>query len=846
MEEVGTFPIKLADKTYYIDIGSWKARDVTDFSPKTTVPGTGAVFGDLQMHQPISFNNWQHGFGFIWHEDEAGYLSTDGNIDTRHERSVMMYTASTSSDTNNNDKDQGLVFLSNFFTRGAAGLRYYSGGSWAGVNIQRPIFDATSENSGTGIATGGTITASHTITTEGASRALFVGVIIENSTNVTNVTAVYGTLNMTLVTDSSVGTTPNVRAFYLLAVPPGTNNIVVTYTISAGTIEALIIGASFIYVNQTTLFDVVTTEAGWAGITNTISPTAAANELVLDFLAKDGAETDTAAVQLTGQTQIAQEQELTGADIHGCASYFHTTSSDTTPDIQWNWTNARDWAHLAIPINPIAETQIDILFENGEYIFAQPTGQRLMRSTSGTANWVPAGANNASSAYSWVEMHGGYIFAGKTSEAQVYFDSNSNLSSLYGDPADDADEMIAGPGTTGTLFGISYLEKLAVARTDGLWTMDTNDATTTAWISKRTLNFANLKATVNFRTMATNGGSLYFTIQDKIIYEWNGARLQDITPSPITDVWPYTTYYRFDNFTPFGTWLLMSARTSDTEYTESIIAWDGVGFHKLLDPITDGDGTISMISVDTANNYLWFHVTKPTAGTNTTYYIEYQTTSDFPYANFPTTGTHRVTTSRVHAGFRRVDKSMPILWTECDNVTATRYIRVQYAIDDSDTFYTWDDLTAEGINILTLPQNKLTEEFKYIRLRFIFVTDATAETPVLEGATMMVMMRPDFKMGYSFDILGGTGVASGMFEDDRTGYSIMKDLRDARNSKGPIELETPFGDHVYGYLTSLSEAAMEYEPEDYEGGKINILQVIRCNFAEVMTVSGDPVEPEWN
>jgi hypothetical protein len=254
-----------------------------------------------------------------------------------------------------------------------------------------------------------------------------------------------------------------------------------------------------------------------------------------------------------------------------------------------------------------------------------------------------------------------------------------------------------------------------------------------------------------------------------------------------------------------------------------------------------------MLAIDPENNYIWYHVNKPTASTNNTYYIEFQADTDLPYANFPTSGTNRLTTSRIHGGFRRVDKSMPALWVETDNLTTTRTILIEYAIDNGSTWYTWDTLTTNGEHLLTLPSNKLTEEFKYIRLRFTLTTASASETPVLEGYALMVMMRPDFKMGYSFEVIGGSNVSSGMFEDSRTGESIMKDIRRARDMKNPISLVTPFGDEVYGYVTSITEQALEWEPDDYMGGHINILQMIQVNFVESLAVEGteEDVEPTW-
>jgi hypothetical protein len=761
------------------------------------------------------------------------------------------------------------VFNSNFFTWGTGGLRYYDGATWTGVNVQRAIFDTASEGSEENVADTVAMGAiSHTVTDEGDNNLLIIAVGVNDAVThfandaglETKITATYGGTAMTVVSGSGAIETSSSNfgqvLFYMKSadITAGTAaDIVVTPdTDAGGTVDITVLAASFIYVDQTTPFIALAAGNEAEGTAATAAdlasvPATDSTELIVDFLFKEGTESGDSATANTLQTEIAQD-DLATPTMHHCSSYQQGAAA--TVAMGWTWTNSRDFVYTALALNPKAETAITFLFENGEYLFAAPTGQRLLKSASGTSTWTPAGFNNKSNDYSWLEMHGGYIFGGKNSEAEVYFDTNSDLSALAGDPGDDADELVAGPGTTGTKSGISFLEKLAVARTDGLWTMDTDSATTTEWISKRTLNFKNLNAPVNFKTMATWGGSLYFTIQDKIIYEWNGAKLQNISPGYITDAWEYVTWYRFDNFTPFGDWLLMTARTTDTlsghtGYAEAIIAWDGVGFHQLTVPITDGDGSITMMAIDTQNNYIWYHVSK--TASETTYFHAFQSDSDFAFANYPTTGTHQITTSRIHAGFRRVDKSMPSLWLETDNCSATEKITVQYALDDSSTFRTWDTIVSDGEHVLYLPQNKLTEEFRYIRLRFVLETGSATATPVLEGFAMMVMMRPDFKMGYSFDIIGGTNVASGMFEDDRTGRSIMMDLRALRDRKEPIELVTPFGDHVFGYLTSLTEQAVEWEPEDHEGGDVNILQLLRCNFVETMAVDGteDDVEPNW-
>jgi len=849
--DLPTFPIELDGKPYYIDIGSWKARDVTDFAPKTTVPGTGAMYSDLQLYQPIAQRDFRRGFGFIWHDDESGYLNTDGYIDTRHKGAVMMSTASTSSETNNATKEGGLTYSSSYFSWGSDGVRKYASGSWSAINIQRPIWDAASEGSATGVATAGTLTVSHTVTTEGTNRALYVGVIIDTNANLTSIGVKYNTVAMSSI--YSGGTTPYLEVFRLVAPATGANDIVATFTLASGTVEAVLIGASYINVLQATPEDATTAGTG-TGTASAVTPTASDRENVLDFLATNGNEATLAHVitDISIQTLIAVDDTTTGTDIALATSSQFADSANSTPSMSWTWTGSQDFVHVGIPINPQAEIQVDFMLENGEYLFACPSNGRIMRSLGGSADYLPAGINNASSDYSWLEIHSGYTFAGKNSEAEIYFDGNSDLSVLAGDPIYDTDEQVAGPGQIGTKFGVSFLERLAVARIDGLWMLEgpelflkSDDTFTERWKTRQILNFSEQKHVNNFRSMVTWGGSLYFSIQDKLLYEWNGSRLQNMTPGRITDAWEYTNYYRFDNLTPFGNWLLFSARTSSTTYDESIIAYDGVGFHKLADPITSSTtDSISMIGIDTNNNYIWFHTT---GNADETFYIEYQTSSDLPFANFPTAASpvNQLTTSRIHGGFRRITKSMPFLWTEVDNVSSARYITVQYAINGSSTYHKWADLTSTGVRILALPQNLLTVEFDYINLRFIFTTDSATQTPVLENFAMMVMMRPDEKYGYTFDVIGGSAMSAGMHEDTRTGYSVMHDIRKARASKSPVLLITPFRDKIWGYVSSISENAIEWEPDNMTGGAINILQIIRINFVEVVSIEGEDVMPNF-
>src|SRR3990167_10821740 len=131
--------IFLDGKPYRIDFDSWRGKDIIDFAPRATVPGGTAVLSDLGMFQPLYQTDWRHGFGFHWYSDSMGYMSTTGNIDSRQDGLVMLFTAAVSSDTNNNQKKDGVIFNGNLYTWGAAGLRKFDGASWSSIYTTNPV-----------------------------------------------------------------------------------------------------------------------------------------------------------------------------------------------------------------------------------------------------------------------------------------------------------------------------------------------------------------------------------------------------------------------------------------------------------------------------------------------------------------------------------------------------------------------------------------------------------------------------------------------------------------------------------------------------------------------------------
>lgn len=601
MSEFGD--IVIDGKPFRVNLPSYSTRDIVDFAPRATVPGNSYVMADLGLYQPLVQTDWQHGIGFHWYSDAAGYMRTVGNIDTRHDGLVMMFTEPEASDTNNNAKTGGTVFNGNWYTWGAAGLRKYSGGTWTS------IYSASAVN-----------------------YALNVG-------------------------------------DYLLFCPDG------------GRIQKM-----------------------------------------------------------------------------------------DTSDVVTN-----------------------------------------------------AGLDANASDYKWLIVHNGFIYAGKDGTNRIHYTDKSDASDLEGTTSDPG-TIYCGVGNIPTIGAIVYSGSLYVSRQDGMWQIGEDN------IARRVLDYSDSISANNFRDMTSLNGYVYFPIRDKII-QWNGVRVADITPSRITDEFPYITYSSFRNFMTNDKFMLCTGRTTETVYTESLLAWDGVGWHRLTDFLSSSTASCTMLEFDQQNNYLWYHVDD---STDKTYFIRLNNNS-YPYANFPTSGQHSLITSRNDMGFRRIEKSMTSMFVEARNVNANRYIDVYYSIDGGADVY-WDRIKSNGMTELHFPGGFPTVEFSNIVFRFDFVTDTATQSPVLESYTINFIMRPMTRAGYTFDVVAATGFEMEGRQDERTSAEIFKDLMQIRNSTAPVRFIGLYGEEILGYLTSVRSVPTYRTLNMEDGGQNYIELVINCSFVEMESV----------
>lgn len=454
-----------------------------------------------------------------------------------------------------------------------------------------------------------------------------------------------------------------------------------------------------------------------------------------------------------------------------------------------------------------------------DYLFVCPDGARIRKvDTSDTV--TDAGLDANSTDYKWLIIHNGYIYAGKDGTSYVHYDSELDLSQLHGDSSDTA-RITVGGGGYATVGAIVYSSNLYIARTDGLWQLGED------LIARRALDFSGEIDSANFQSMAVHNGYLVFPIRDSLV-QWNGVRTNDITPQRLNDEFPYITYGNFDNFVVRGQYLYMTAQTvNDTSVSCDLLCYDGVGWHKLK-TLSTGTDVVSAMGWDSENNYIWYHVN---ATADVTYFFPLQDRSDFPYANFDTSGTHEIHFSRYNMGFNRVKKSMPSVLVEASGLTTARYLTVYYKMDFDTTWTEWGTVDQDGTTELTGPGSARTREYNFIRFKVAFVTNLAGRTPVLEKFTVKFLMRPDVLYGYSFQIPLADNVMYGTFEDKRTAYDILFDLEEARDSKAPIEFVDIWGRTHYGYITSMDGRAIESNV--VSGERPVIESVLNINFIEV-------------
>lgn len=465
-------------------------------------------------------------------------------------------------------------------------------------------------------------------------------------------------------------------------------------------------------------------------------------------------------------------------------------------------------------------TNINALLSTGSYLFVAPNGSRLQK-VDGSDVVTNAGTATALD-FKWMVIHNGYVYAGVDGTNRVHYDSSNDLATLQGDTADPTAIYVGGGGMQ-TLWAVSFNGSLYIARPDGLWRLDEQR------IARRVLDFSDQISTSNFASYAIHNGNLVFPIRDRI-FQWNGVRLADITPPQLSDAFPYVTLGLFDNFAVVGRFLYCTARDNQASYSEHLMCYDGTAWFRLAENlVTGGAGSVSMLAYNPVHNKLHYHVSN--GGTQTTSAIQFQSLSEYPYSNFPTSGVHSVHTSRLDMGFRRVQKSTPSIIVEASNIAAGRSIAIYYSLDGA-AYALWGTVTANGVTTLTAPGGSV--QYNYIQFRIDLSTNNAAQTPVLEGLVARFIMRPSTQLGWGFDIPIAKMMDTGELVDTRNPVDYVDNLRADRQSAAPVAFVDPWGRTYSVYVSSLQERLTEFHDTtegtdatpDLEGVvSVNLVQV---------------------
>ena len=819
--------VSINSKHYRIDMNTWRRRDLSDFSPRASVPGGASVYNDLLLYQPLVQEDWRHGFGFSWFRDEAGYQFSHGNIDTRHENLVMMYTASV---LGANDKAMKgwITWDSKLYGWNDTGLyrRSSMDGTFSLVYTGKVNYALGTSDYLFVFPDG---TRPYYSKTGDANVTPFVKATIDTSTGVANsnlrFTAIQsGVAGNTITVTYATGASAADKA-YVTVVDDD-----ITVTLHANTTALQVMNAMLADVPA--YAQVV---AKMTGTNNSILWTAkdqgeSGNDIkVIYKLGATGPGLETVAYRGTEitiimhrRTKAAQVIDVVARDATAAALVVgsNATPSDGTgkiiqTDVKNTWT--KTWQLSDGSVKKVTDL-ISVELKPGETGAGKPGAMAAvtLADGAGTESWIQTGVNEYATDFKWVTTFNGYVYAGKDGSNLVFYASESDLADLHGRKEDDPSVIFTGNDDLPTLQAVVYSGQLYVSKEDGLYNIGADN------IARRVLDYTSERSSSNFRSLAVYQGYLIFPIRDRV-YQWNGSRLSDVTPPRLSDTFPYITYGQFANFVSVGRYLYMVGYTNETTFRVSLLCWDMVGWFELTD-ITIGSSpfTVTSMAYDAINNYLWYSWNS--TNLNYTYYVPFQALSEFPYASFPTSGTNYLQTSKMDMGFKRIQKSTPSLLITAANLSSTRYLLVYYRLNGTGGFLAWggtagttNKVATSGITELTDPLGtgtRSTLEYYHIEFQIEFVTGTAAQSPILQDLTLRFILRPDTYYGWSFQIVAAGDTQYGMSVDERTAKDILTDLETARNSKKPVIFIDPWGVSNQVYVTAMNEAGVEYHVDE--------------------------------
>lgn len=432
--------------------------------------------------------------------------------------------------------------------------------------------------------------------------------------------------------------------------------------------------------------------------------------------------------------------------------------------------------------------------------------------------------SNPAHNFAKLEVFGGFFWGYENNTNFLHFWSEVTGSDAEGHGTTDPAVIQIGNKATKIRNILAFNNQLWVFKDDGAWVVGEDN------LAYHTLNYASEQSTLNFQSIAVWAGFLIFPIRNSV-YKYRSG-LQNITPPHWDELPPYKQFGNFKGFTTAGDWFYMVgqsnvANATDEPATESLtgfaslMASDGVGWHKLLD-IPVSNAVDYWAGLDPINNYLYVSA-RESGGNSTLYRIPQQALSSLPYADFDTAATANFYTSYFDLGFKRIPKSFASVTLSGEFPTNTSVV-VEYRVDDTTTWTTLGTFTTE-LQETAFPT---ATTGKRIQLRLRLVTTSASVTPIVRAIILKVMVRPDVLYGVNCNVI----ISSGL-QDQRRGQlglsaaQIRDALQAARSSVAPITFKDVFGVSHSAYLSSLRILTQQYENET------NIETIARCTFVYV-------------
>ncbi|MBE0573321.1 hypothetical protein IH575_00255 [Candidatus Dojkabacteria bacterium] len=483
-----------------------------------------------------------------------------------------------------------------------------------------------------------------------------------------------------------------------------------------------------------------------------------------------------------------------------------------------------------------------------DYLFICPEGERLQKMTS-TDGISAAGLSSDTGDIWYMAIHNGKIYANPEGTNRLHWGVEPDLSDLDTRAAEDTEHIVVGGGSFPIIKMISYANYLYVFTKEGVYVVGDDN------IARKVLDYSSEASTLNFRAVAVYNGYLYFNVGSRM-YQYNGSRLTDVTPPRLGDKYPYSEFRYYGAAVTAGNFLYVLSQwyndeTTDTslawqEDIQSIISFDGVGWHKIADISYGSTGpVITYCPLAADGNYGLYYSLISGSGVGT-----WKTTT--PWRNVPlapfdaglTSDTApSFKTSRLDMGFRRITKSIPSILVEADNLstvaTESRYLKIDYYIDGNSTnmesfgYVTNNGITELFPNYPSTSDTDLTEEFKNIVLvpRFINAGESTNQTPILEGITVRFLLRPDVFYGYNMNIVAAENYVYGDEQANISVYDIRDNLMTLRDSKAPLNFTDLYGDTHKVYISAVTVMPVERH-ENSEDGTNNIEAMININLVQ--------------